>query len=349
MLDPSTVYARLEMLLGADLSSRVLGAAQHRYVLTPPWPEDRVAQFEARHRITLPPDYRHFIRKIGSAGAGPGYGLFEPGKWDGEPKKWEGTRAVAPLVREFRHTEKWNLEQHELAEQLAETDDDRLGEEYLSPELAAGAMPIASLGRDTRVLLVITGPERGKIWVDDRAHENGLFPESGLDFEGWYKAWLDGAEQLLVKPLRRRTTGRRGDRPDQTIHLLGHHADVAERLRQKVHAALSTGQPYDLGGLGRFIAGAHPHFEQGVELRDAMALRTPPTGKGDAYALFAVLFERVATGAAVEVPGLFTVWRAAAATWDSYDYLGRRTVAEEPPMLIIADDKSLPRAQAARQ
>ncbi len=329
--------------MGADLSSRVLGAAQHRYLLTPPWSEDRIATFERRHKIQLPPDYRHFLRKIGSAGAGPGYGLFEPGTWDGEPKRWDGTRAVAPLDRPFPHTRSWNLDQHKLAEHLAELDDEHLGDEYQAPELVAGAMPIASLGRETRVLLVITGDQRGKIWIDDRAHENGVSPEAGLDFDAWYQTWLDGAERLLVQPMRRRTTGRRGDRPDQTIQLLGVHADIAERLRVKVHASLAAGKPYDLGGLGRFVAGAHPHFEQGVELRDAVAIRTPPTGKGDGYTLFNALFERVATGAAVEVPGLFTMWRAAAATWDSYDYLGRRTVAEEPPMLIIVDDKALPR------
>lgn len=344
MLEPATVYARLETLMGADLSSRVLGAAQHRYLLTPPWPEDRVKAFEARHRIELPADYRHFLRKIGSAGAGPGYGLFEPGTWDGDPPRWDGTRAVAPLVRAFRHTRPWNLPQHELANQLAEHDDDRLGEQYLSPEIAAGAMPIASLGRGTNVVLVISGAQRGKIWIDDRAHENGLAPESELDFDAWYRAWLDGAEQMLMRPMRRRTTGRRGDRPSQTLALAGPAIEAAERVRARVHAALAAGQPCELGSLGRFSAGPHPHFEQGLELRDAVAIRTPPVGHGDAYTLFAAVFERVATGAAVEVPGLFTAWRAAAATWDSYDYLGRRQVAEEPAMLIFADDPTLPRA-----
>jgi hypothetical protein len=343
MLEPAQVYARLETLMGADLSNRVLGSAQHRYLLTPPWPEDRVRAFETRHRVELPPDYRHFLRKIGSAGAGPGYGLFEPGTWDGEPTRWDGTRAVAPLVRAFRHQRAWNLPQHQLAAHLAEHDDDGLGEQYLSPEIAAGAMPIAGLGRGTHLLLVISGGERGKIWIDDRAHENGLSPEAGLDFEAWYRTWLDGAEQMLVKPMRRRTTGRRGDRPSQTVQLVGAAADAAERLRGKVHAALAAGQPYEIGGLGKFSAGPHPHFEQGVELRDAVAIRTPPPGTGDAHVLFVALFERVATGAAVEVPGLFTVWRAAAATWDSFDYLARRQVAEEPPMLIIADDPTLPK------
>lgn len=343
MLEPAEVYGRLETLMGADLSNRVLGSAQHRYLLTPPWPEERIKQLEARHQIQLPEDYRHFLRKIGSAGAGPGYGLFEPGTWDGAPARWDGSRAVAPLARPFRHRARWNLPQHELAEHLAETDDERLGDQYLSAEIVAGAMPIASLGRGTRLLLVITGDERGKIWLDDRAHENGLAPEDGLGFEGWYRAWLAGAEAMLVKPMRRRTTGRRGDRPSQTVALTGGAADAAARLRAKVHAALAANQSVELGALGRFTAGPHPHFEQSLELRDAIAIRTPPPGTGDAHALFVGLFEKVATGAAVEVPGLFTAWLARAATWDSYDYLGRRQVAEEPPMLIVADDPNLPR------
>jgi hypothetical protein len=344
VLEPRDVYERLEMLLGADVSSRVLGAAKHRYMLTPPWPEERVRAFEKRHAIELPGSYRRFLHRIGSAGAGPGYGLHEPGTWDEDPRRWEGTSHVAPLSTPFAHRRAWNLPRERLAALSAEADDDHVGTEYWSPSVTAGAMPIASLGSGGRVLLVVAGDERGRIWLDDRANENGLTPEAGLDFDAWYTTWLHGSEQLLMSPPKRRTTGRRGTRPPHTVRLEGAAAAAATRLRDKVHGSLAAGHPLELGKLGRFVPGPHPHFEQGIELRDAMIVRSPPHGLGDGHAVFAAVFEHVSTGAAVDVPGLFSAWRAAAASWDSYDYLGRRQVAEEPALLVIVEDPALPRA-----
>lgn len=332
------------MLGGADVSNRILGSATHRYLLTPPWSEERVRTFEKRHGIGLPLDYRHFLTKIGSAGAGPAYGLLEPGTWDDQPRRWEGTQHVAPLSTPFPHTRTWNLSREHLAALNAEADDDHAGVEYWSPEVTAGAMPLAALGNGVRLLLVITGGERGRIWIDDRVNYNGLAPEAGLDFERWYQLWLDGTEQLLMAPPKRRTTGRRNTRPGHTVPLEGVAAAAATRLRDKVYASLAAGRSLDVGGLGRFVAGPHPHFEQGQELRDAIVVRSPPHGPGDAHTVFAAVFERVATGAAVEVPGLFSAWRAAAAVWEFHDYLGRRKVAEEPALLVIADDPGLPKS-----
>src|SRR5690348_13893741 len=115
------------MLRGADLSNRVFGSSQHRYLMMPPWPERRVATFEQRHAITLPDGYRHFLTKIGAAGAGPGYGLFEPGTWDDEPRSWEGSDRVGPLATPFPHTKAWNLPRERLARLSADPDDDGLG------------------------------------------------------------------------------------------------------------------------------------------------------------------------------------------------------------------------------
>jgi hypothetical protein len=345
VLDPADVYSRLEMLLGADLSRRMFGSERHRYLLTPAWSEDRIRGFENRQRITLPEEYRYFLRWIGAAGAGPGYGLYEPGTWDDEPRSWESTGRVGPLAQPFPHRTAWNLPRERLAALTAGLDDDLAVAEYWAPGIAWGAMPIASLGGGTQALLVVTGAERGKIWIDDRAHDNGLAPDGGLDFDEWYQAWLHGAEQVVLSPPRRRSTGRRGERPARTVQLDGAAAEAATRLRERVHASLAAGRTVELGGLGKFCHGPHPHFEQGFELRDAIAINAPPPhASGDAGVVFNAIFERVMQGLAVEVPGLFTVWRAAATGWEHHDYLGRRRYVEEPRLLVIAEDPGLPRS-----
>ena len=348
MLAPADVHARLELLLGADLSRRMLGAERHRYQLRPPWSEDRIRRFETRHGVTLPEEYRYFLRWIGAAGAGPGYGLYEPGTWDDEPRSWESTRRVGPLDRPWPHRAAWNLPRERLAALAAELDDDLAAAEHWAPEIAWGAMPVASLGGGTQALLVITGPERGTLWVDDRVHDGGLTPE-GLDFDAWYRTWLEGAERVVMTPPRRRTTGRRGTRPPRAATLDPVAAGAAERLRERVHAALAAGRSVDLGGLGRFSPGPHPHFDQGLELRDAIAINAPPPNDGgDAGVVFAAVFTAVMQGAAIEVPGLFAAWRAEATGWEHHDYLGRIRYVEEPRLLVIAEDPSLPRAEPLR-
>jgi hypothetical protein len=345
MFEPSEIRARLELLRGADLSNKIFGAERHRYQLTPPWSAERMRTFEARHGVQLPEDYWYFATKIGAAGAGPGYGLYEPGTWDDDPRSWERSRRVGPLARPFPHQAAWNLPRERLANLSASSDDDVTAAEYWAPAIACGAMPIASLGGGKQVLLVVTGAERGRIWIDDRAHDEGLAPEGGLDFEGWYRAWLDGSEALLLAPPRPRPTRRRMDRPPRTVHLDGIALEAAERLRDRVHAALAAGESVDLGPIGRFVAGAHPRFEQGALLRDAVLIRAPAPGTGDANRVFTTVLALAASGGAVEVPGLFAAWRAEAVSWEHHDYLGRRRVTDEPAMLVVALDPALPRSR----
>jgi hypothetical protein len=62
----------------------------------------------------------------------------------------------------------------------------------------AGAIPICHLGCALRQWLVITGPEAGNVWCDDRADRGGLYPlQQGrlkrVSFLKWYRSWLNGA------------------------------------------------------------------------------------------------------------------------------------------------------------
>ena len=61
-----------------------------------------------------------------------------------------------------------------------------------------GAFPVAHLGCAIRTWLVVSGPERGHVWLDDRASDNGFAPVrcgalERVDFGTWYRDWLDEA------------------------------------------------------------------------------------------------------------------------------------------------------------
>ena len=55
---------------------------------------------------------------------------------------------------------------------------------------AAGTLVLCHEGCGILHLLVVTGPSRGQMWVDDRCNDQGLFP-LGVGFFDWYERWLD--------------------------------------------------------------------------------------------------------------------------------------------------------------
>jgi len=58
-----------------------------------------------------------------------------------------------------------------------------------------GALPICHEGCAYFVLLVVTGPDRGRMWIDGRASDGGIAPISdqtgrAVTFAQWYGDWL---------------------------------------------------------------------------------------------------------------------------------------------------------------
>ena len=52
------------------------GAGSHQYQLNSPASEEKIAGFEVRFGISLPEEFREFLRWMGDGGAGPVYGLY---------------------------------------------------------------------------------------------------------------------------------------------------------------------------------------------------------------------------------------------------------------------------------
>jgi hypothetical protein len=73
-------------------------------------------------------------------------------------------------------------------------------EEYHDPHLVNGTVLLSDLPAhraSCNILLVVSGPERGHIWVDDRVRGRGIYP---LVRRGPYSllAWLEGGLDYLL-------------------------------------------------------------------------------------------------------------------------------------------------------
>jgi len=200
------VHEGLRRLRQADPDFRVFGSASHRYALNAPAREQEVLSFEATHGVAIPAAYRRFLLELGNGGAGPHNGLFPLGLWDGSGRGLEpwGEHGVGVLREPFPHRVHWNLPP-ERFEPPDFSDDDAedswqnaLDDEYWDMALVRGAFPICHQGCANRNLLVVSGPERGQVWLDGRASDEGIGPEHGPDgqrltFEAWYSQWLEDA------------------------------------------------------------------------------------------------------------------------------------------------------------
>lgn len=55
-----------------------------------------------------------------------------------------------------------------------------------------GTLDLANQGCGILALLVVTGPERGRVWADHRANDGGLCPAGSGDMAPDFCAWLEG-------------------------------------------------------------------------------------------------------------------------------------------------------------
>lgn len=207
--DKPTIIRLLSDLERKDRHRSVFGSAVHDYKLNPPIPVSTIEEFEARHGIRLPDDYRYFITEIGNGGAGPAYGLFPFGQVE-DGRSWEEGDLVGNVSQPFPHVEAWNLPDSfwaqepdpppdisaEEEDRMLEAWDKLLEEHYWNPAIMNGAIPICSLGCGLDQWLVVNGEQKGFVWNDYRADYRGLLPVCNAlggqaTFSDWYMSWLD--------------------------------------------------------------------------------------------------------------------------------------------------------------
>jgi hypothetical protein len=182
----ASIHARAERI-AKKLRTAVRGKLQpfgvelHAFRRNRRLTEQQVTAFERRYAVKLPPEYRAFIIGVANGGAGPAYGMYALA----EAVTAEREQVPDDFLRTpFPHTDAYNP----FEEDDEEDDEDEGGGSYLYQ--AAGTLVLCHEGCGILHLLVVTGPCRGQMWVDDRCNDQGLFP-LGVRFLDWYERWLD--------------------------------------------------------------------------------------------------------------------------------------------------------------
>jgi hypothetical protein len=222
-VDWSGVRERVEAL--AELTGRglVFGSSGHRFVLDPILSEAELAELEGQAGVRLPADYRGFLGTVGRGGAGPSYGVFTLER--GDDGRWAWCGDGGDLVEVARLAEPFP-EFHPLDDEMSAHDgmipsesgfatsdeydeaytqwDDRRKDLLWDQSRTVGAICLCHLGCASREWLVISGPERGRMWSDYRAEDYDLSPITTpagepVTFADWYLEWLETAEAKAIE------------------------------------------------------------------------------------------------------------------------------------------------------
>ncbi|WP_327071354.1 SMI1/KNR4 family protein [Kitasatospora sp. NBC_01302] len=207
------VRERVQQLATVAGAEAVFGFHGHRFLLEDPLTAGELEELEGQLGVRLPEDYREFLTQVGAGGAGPGYGVFPIRRVDGR-WRWEGDGADLPDLA--RLSEPFPVQGPDPVEVGALQDECPQEEDFVEdedfgramgawdarwealmwdPERTVGAIALCHLGCAYRQWLVVSGPERGRIWSDDRADERDLEPLLGpgqepMTFALWYRSWL---------------------------------------------------------------------------------------------------------------------------------------------------------------
>ncbi|MEU7663736.1 SMI1/KNR4 family protein [Streptomyces lincolnensis] len=212
------VRERVKTLARADKAQQVFGAwgkyggTGHRFHLADPLSEAEVSGAEAQWGISLPADYRAFLLEVGAGGAGPGYGLTTLSRSDagwlwsdpGGGTVHERLRVPFPggeesVRAQAEHERKEPVEsdfEDEAAFDVAYRawlkDDERLSDWFLS-----GAVCLSHEGCGYFHWLVVSGPQCGQVWLDERPGDGRLSPLGQFGFADWYLDWVEKTEAVV--------------------------------------------------------------------------------------------------------------------------------------------------------
>ncbi|MGA5319985.1 SMI1/KNR4 family protein [Streptomyces seoulensis] len=147
----------------------------------PPAGWEEVRSFEARHGIVLPEPYRTCVAEIcdGLRAGPPYYGLLPLAE---TPSDWSPYFAERLLAEPFPLAEAW-LWEEEPPQELQDS------------VFEHGSLLLGTDGCGMYWALIVTGPQRGQVWLID---ENGAIPfgtslmPGTPGFTGWVSHWAEG-------------------------------------------------------------------------------------------------------------------------------------------------------------
>jgi SMI1 / KNR4 family (SUKH-1) len=207
---------KLFKLIDLDKGFEVFGSESHQYKLNPCLKEAEIQEFESSFHVKLPNQFRKFVLEIGNGTAGPGYGFLGLNIDNLMELKSSESDFFAQA---FCLQGEWND-----LDLLNETNGSKAST-YFDQKFIQGSIAIAEYGCGIQARLVITGEERGNIWIDDRTNEGGIYPltshcaaffhddpemdtymyesveetKEALSFYEWYENWLNRAINQVVQ------------------------------------------------------------------------------------------------------------------------------------------------------
>lgn len=157
-----------------------------------PFKEERVAKFEEKNGIKLPPDYRRFITTVASAGTQPFYGLYS--LLDNKRGR-ENPAFDKPFIATVRKPL--------LYEEIEQLDDEECDKIY--ENLHCGFVPLCTEGCGMDSILIVNSEDEetyGTVWYFDFANDAGTLPlinpKNGktMDFLDWLEYYVDRTLEL---------------------------------------------------------------------------------------------------------------------------------------------------------
>jgi hypothetical protein len=182
----------------------------------PSLPERDLKEFESRHGVVLPAEYREFLLQFGNGGRWPW--LLQKPFGGVEPKPWQSWDIRPAAVSEpFPHTHGWNDPSGEPVyrdELDGDPEFERLEREwqsrYFNKSLLNGAIPLHDNGCARYTWLVVTGPLAGGVWFDCRVDRLGIYPITNCDgiwvrFLDWMLLHVDYARRWVRRERQQRS------------------------------------------------------------------------------------------------------------------------------------------------
>ncbi|MEU2655141.1 SMI1/KNR4 family protein [Streptomyces sp. NPDC007325] len=165
----------------------------------PPAGWEAVRSFEAEHGIVLPEPYRTFVAEVcdGLLVGPPYYGLLPLADI---PDDWDTDGSERRLAEPFPLTTAWDAEGD--GEALSEEETEALWEALHGH----GSVLLGTDGCAMNWHLIVTGPQRGHVWLTD---ENGAVPfgtppgslmPGAPGFTGWVTHWAQGRPWFADTP-----------------------------------------------------------------------------------------------------------------------------------------------------
>ncbi|WP_222984366.1 SMI1/KNR4 family protein [Flagellimonas meishanensis] len=161
-----------------------------------PIPEASLSQFESKHHIELPHEYRQFLLHVNNGGIGPAKGIIplDLGHfYENLDLPWTNPSQYNQLFRYDGNSEN----EEEFDDRVdALLDDEDSVECKIYDAKDHGTITLVDNGCGSTTILVVSGDRKGEIWLDLTVNEDGLV-FLAKNFLEWHLSWLQAQVEKI--------------------------------------------------------------------------------------------------------------------------------------------------------